>query len=172
MRELESVAGTLVPIVEQVLGKAFRSPVLVLGELAADVAGRWPHARDVGIAAPSGRHAGRIDWRSALDGCERHDAALLSDVVGRLPRDDAASVIARVRDLHARRLCLLVDEQVTQGATPLDGNELRALGLRVLPAVQGLPRVYGFDMASYKATPDWLNARHWAHPELFDRHRW
>jgi hypothetical protein len=29
-----------------------------------------------------------------------------------------------------------------------------------------------FDMGCYKATPDWLNARHWANPQLWDKHRW
>ncbi|WP_404840873.1 DUF6231 family protein [Alkalilimnicola ehrlichii] len=27
-------------------------------------------------------------------------------------------------------------------------------------------------MATYKTTPDWLNSRNWAHPELFDKFRW
>jgi hypothetical protein len=29
-----------------------------------------------------------------------------------------------------------------------------------------------FDVGSYKATPDWLNARHWANPQLWDKYRW
>ncbi len=32
--------------------------------------------------------------------------------------------------------------------------------------------LYRFDIADYKTTPDWLNSRYWAHPELFDKHRW
>jgi hypothetical protein len=32
--------------------------------------------------------------------------------------------------------------------------------------------IYGFDLGSYKATPDWLNARHWAHPEHWGKYRW
>lgn len=29
-----------------------------------------------------------------------------------------------------------------------------------------------FDLGCYKAIPDWLNARHWANPQLWDKHRW
>lgn len=29
------------------------------------------------------------------------------------------------------------------------------------------PRCYGYRLQDYKAVPDWLNARYWAHPERF-----
>ncbi|WP_322520450.1 DUF6231 family protein [Guyparkeria halophila] len=32
--------------------------------------------------------------------------------------------------------------------------------------------IYLFDIETYKRTPDWLNARHWANPELWDKYRW
>lgn len=32
--------------------------------------------------------------------------------------------------------------------------------------------VYLFDIETYKRTPDWLNARHWANPELWGKYRW
>ncbi|MDD3447840.1 MAG: DUF6231 family protein [Gammaproteobacteria bacterium] len=32
--------------------------------------------------------------------------------------------------------------------------------------------LYGFDIATYKVTPDWLNSRYWANPELWDRYWW
>ncbi|MGD8939893.1 MAG: DUF6231 family protein [Gammaproteobacteria bacterium] len=32
--------------------------------------------------------------------------------------------------------------------------------------------VYAFDIASYKTTPDWLNNKYWANPELWDKHWW
>ncbi|TKA91199.1 hypothetical protein FAZ79_01265 [Guyparkeria sp. SB14A] len=32
--------------------------------------------------------------------------------------------------------------------------------------------VYLFDIKTYKHTPDWLNARNWANPELWGKYRW
>ena len=29
-----------------------------------------------------------------------------------------------------------------------------------------------FNIQDYKVSPDWLSARHWAHPELWDIYRW
>ena len=33
-------------------------------------------------------------------------------------------------------------------------------------------RLFGYDVGTYKTTPDWLNADHWANPELWNKHRW
>lgn len=32
--------------------------------------------------------------------------------------------------------------------------------------------LYQFDIAKYKPTPDWLNPKNWANPQLWDRYRW
>ncbi|WP_290652932.1 DUF6231 family protein [Aquisalimonas sp.] len=32
--------------------------------------------------------------------------------------------------------------------------------------------LYGFDVGTYKTTPDWLNPRYWANPELWGKYRW
>ncbi|MFP4252452.1 MAG: DUF6231 family protein [Guyparkeria sp.] len=32
--------------------------------------------------------------------------------------------------------------------------------------------MYLFDIETYKRTPDWLNARNWANPELWGKYRW
>ncbi|MGC8698509.1 MAG: DUF6231 family protein, partial [Halothiobacillus sp.] len=49
--------------------------------------------------------------------------------------------------------------------------QLKALGF-LLQGAGEAPWALVFDMGSYKATPDWLNARHWANPQLWDKHRW
>ena len=32
--------------------------------------------------------------------------------------------------------------------------------------------LYVYDVSTYKRTPAWLNANGWAHPELWNKHRW
>ncbi|HQS02009.1 MAG: hypothetical protein B7Y58_02165 [Halothiobacillus sp. 35-54-62] len=50
--------------------------------------------------------------------------------------------------------------------------QLKALGF-LLQGDQALSSwCLVFDVGSYKAPPDWLNARHWANPQLWDKHRW
>jgi len=33
-------------------------------------------------------------------------------------------------------------------------------------------QIFEFDIRSYKPAPDWLNAKNWANPERWDKHRW
>ncbi len=47
---------------------------------------------------------------------------------------------------------------------------LMTLGFRVLK--QGDAWGMKYDIADYKSVPDWLNPRHWAHPERWNKARW
>ncbi len=80
-------------------------------------------------------------------------------------------LLARVRDLHADRV-LHIDN--TTG-WPLASS--LALGFSKLSADDNLFAdsgfsIFGFDIRTYKSVPNWLNARHWANPELWGKHRW
>jgi len=100
----------------------------------------------------------------------RFDLAYVAGVLEDLPRAEAARLLARLRDVHARHLVVLVPDAVGEW----DEAALRAYGLR--PSAHqpegGDGRLYEFDLYDYKETPDWLNARYWAHPELWDKYRW
>ncbi|WP_019626561.1 DUF6231 family protein [Thioalkalivibrio sp. ALJT] len=54
-------------------------------------------------------------------------------------------------------------------------NDFLALGYRRDPDAEAvLPdhAVYRTSLYDYKLTPDWLNARFWANPEMWDKARW
>jgi hypothetical protein len=58
---------------------------------------------------------------------------------------------------------------------PWSAQDMRGFGFESLGTVRAGAAVlgtYGFDIDRYKRTPDWLNARHWANPELWGRFRW
>lgn len=76
--------------------------------------------------------------------------------------DPEESDIAMTRDVLATRcLAWVID------ASSWPDDELRALGFT--PVADAL---WGYNIADYKPVPDWLNPRHWANPELWDKHRW
>jgi hypothetical protein len=91
-----------------------------------------------------------------------------------LGRREAEHALARLRDLYCERVLLLTPT----GPRDLGGwppATLRALGfVRLLqgPEEAGAWGLFGFDLYDYKTTPDWLNPRFWANPELWDRYRW
>jgi hypothetical protein len=76
-----------------------------------------------------------------------------------------SQMISLFRDILARRLVILLDQQ--------PGAEIRqqliGLGLHQL---SNYPGVFYHDLYDYKPTPDWLNNRFWANPELWNKYRW
>ncbi|NIR31605.1 MAG: hypothetical protein GWN84_20295 [Gammaproteobacteria bacterium] len=112
-----------------------------------------------------------------LGRCGRYGFGLVADALEHLPKDEGSVLLARMRDLHTERFCILVPiESPDPGHQSVwRHTELIAYGLTLLARYQenGQPfHLYGFDIASYKSTPDWLNPRYWAHPELWDKYRW
>ncbi len=74
-------------------------------------------------------------------------------------------LLAVVRDLHSDRVLHIENSTDWKLANSL------ALGFYQLDTIENF-NVYGFDIQTYKLTPSWLNSRHWANPELWDKHRW
>ncbi|MHA7835400.1 MAG: DUF6231 family protein [Algiphilus sp.] len=76
--------------------------------------------------------------------------------------------LAALRDLYAQAVLALADAHC-----PLAPPQWRSLGF--LPhwhdEKAGLT-LQGFNLYDYKHRPDWLNAKHWANPDLWDVYRW
>ncbi len=104
------------------------------------------------------------DWQDM----PRQRLALLIDSMDSLPPRQMEILIARLRDQLCETLYCVAD------SLTWPAERMLALGLRPLGHYPqaGLPALYHFDLYDYKRTPEWLNARHWAHPELWDKFRW
>lgn len=103
----------------------------------------------------------------------RFDFALVRGVLERVDADSGAHLMARLRDVHARRFCVALS--VSNDEHTWRASELIAMGLTHWSSEsmkEASVEIYGFDVGTYKATPDWLNARHWAHPEHWGKFRW
>lgn len=72
-------------------------------------------------------------------------------------------LIARLRDVSARALLLWLPAKRELNASALGLTPLHANGDGVL---------YGYEIATYKTPPDWLNANYWANPQMWDKKRW
>ncbi len=97
----------------------------------------------------------------------RQDLVLVGGLEA-LPRKDGEILLSRLRDVYARRVLA----RVVLGGT-WRHNDMTAFGFTRLAEMDPADGVlYGFDVASYKTTPDWLNPRYWANPELWDKYRW
>ena len=101
----------------------------------------------------------------------RHDLGLASGLFTDTDPTLALALLARLRDLHAQIVFVLLhaDEQ------PRAAAALQAMGLNLVvdgKAGEEALWLYGIDIASYKPAPDWLNPDHWANPERWNKERW
>lgn len=107
----------------------------------------------------------------------RYDLVFVMQALEYMNKEQATMVIARLRDVVCRQLIVVVPpgDAVPGQKSRWQAEDLRALGMVAIGEGQaaGQPfQVFGFDIMTYKTTPDWLNSRYWAHPELFGRFWW
>ncbi|MCS4503239.1 hypothetical protein KBTX_01083 [wastewater metagenome] len=101
----------------------------------------------------------------------RFDLALADAATGPAG-EDAAVILARLRDLCARHVLVATHDGA---AAPWRRRDLVGLGyVHLGDCVEGRRevRLFEFDISTYKTTPDWLSPRNWANPEMWDRYRW
>jgi hypothetical protein len=125
-------------------------------------------------AHPQTRHTHLGEAPPAPAGLTRHDFAYVANTLELLEPAAGRALIAGLRDLVARRLYVLVAlDEANEGGW--DEATLLALGLTATARYAGDAQplaLYRFDLYDYKPTPDWLNPRFWANPEMWDRYRW
>jgi hypothetical protein len=147
--------------------------ILAVGERAAEVFSDY--LRDQTSSAVTHIEHTRLD--AGLDQLARHDLAFIVNAFERLPKVRAAAAIGRLRDLLSERLYVLLPcgEGWDGHISGWEPGELRAYGLSVAAEYELDGRTVGLyrhDLYDYKQTPDWLNARNWANPALWDKFRW
>lgn len=98
-----------------------------------------------------------------------YDLAIVAQTLERLPREDAGMLLSRLRDLHSKRFLALVH---LGGDSGWSNTDLIAYGMKRCGRFPGDYALFRFNIHDYKDTPDWLNAKYWAHPERWGKARW
>lgn len=153
------------PAVRRLLGDERPDSLLILGDLPEI---DWQRA----LPPDNAPVITRVGLEHPAEAREhgRQDLVAVGNVLEHLARRDGEILLAGLRDLYARRVLL----RLIPGST-WHHTRILSFGFTQLARVAGDAediRYYGFDVSTYKTTPDWLNARYWANPELFDRYRW
>jgi len=112
-----------------------------------------------------------------LDSLGKYDLALVFHVLEYMDKTAAGVLISKLRDLHSARLVMLVpmESDAPGHLSRWREGELFGYGLvriGTLRADDAPMQIYAFDIATYKTTPDWLNSKYWANPELFGKYWW
>ena len=112
-----------------------------------------------------------------IDGASRYELGFVGNTLEHLDKTSARIVVSRLRDLYCRILYLALPMGTRWPKTHShwEHAEMIALGLRLISRyrVKQEPlHLYVFDIHNYRKTPDWLNSRHWANPEMWEKARW
>ena len=110
------------------------------------------------------------DILSHLKTLERFDLGVVANTLEYLNRKTAGMVLARLRDINTRRFVVLVPiGNAWEGhRSHWETADLLGYGMTLMARyrVDNKPlHLYHYALESYKTTPDWLNSKHWAHPE-------
>lgn len=111
-----------------------------------------------------------------LDHLPVYDVIVIIGLIEQFDEKTANIVIGRLRDLHSRHLFLLARTgDWPDQASHWQRNDLLAHGFTLLQHYDdgaGHWHLCRYELDTYKATPDWLNSKYWANPELFGKYRW
>jgi hypothetical protein len=102
---------------------------------------------------------------------QRFDLALIVDCLEHLPKRTGLELLGGIRNLNASRLAVLIDLQ----ACSWQDTDFFALAMQASERFQRGEQtlsLFTYDLLDYKQVPDWLNAKFWANPEMFDKYWW
>ncbi len=144
-------------------------PLNRLGKLLAELGIEPASTVAYGALAGTADDSGQDGCGQGLPRADDLPPALKVDVavVDARGSDDihgVGALLARLRDVHAQRVVVLVDR--------IGRNELLALRFEPTKRVFEGGQVFLSSAAVTDKRREWNNARNWAHPENFDRFRW
>ncbi len=100
----------------------------------------------------------------------RFELGVVANTLEHLEPRVAAMVLARLRDLHTARFVALVPmgRGWQHQRSTWETSDLLAFGMSLMARYRVGDRpvhLYHYNLDTYKITPEWFNARYWAHPE-------
>ncbi len=110
------------------------------------------------------------DILTQLQALAPHDLGIVANTLEHLERRPAGHLLATMRDLKTRRFVALVPiGNLWQGHTSYwEPADFLGYGMTLMARYRVDTRplhLYHYTIETYKATPDWFNSKHWAHPE-------
>lgn len=114
---------------------------------------------------------------SELKQKQPYDVGIVTDAVEYLDKDRSGQLIARLRDIHTARFLMVIrmGDKWDQLKSIWQTVDLLGFGMKLVNRYEFDDKpihVYKYDISTYKKTPEWLNAKNWANPQLWDKFRW
>ncbi|MBL1319965.1 MAG: hypothetical protein COA63_002735 [Methylophaga sp.] len=158
MTDHDHLSTLISPLITQFQSKS----VLIVGETAQNCYQNDSKAQLQSLQSPF-----HIDQLATLQAI---DLAIVSEVTDILTKSEATQWLGTLRNRYTAHIILISDSDTsTQQDWQL--NDYLALGMRQVKTT-GRHQLFVYALESYQRKKDWLNSKHWANPERFDKHRW
>ncbi|PKM31158.1 MAG: hypothetical protein CVV07_03065 [Gammaproteobacteria bacterium HGW-Gammaproteobacteria-11] len=102
----------------------------------------------------------------------RYDLAVVADQLEHMDKRPGVELLAGLRNLTVSRMAVLVDLQRAADWQDTDFFGLAMQRQARFERDAGSLTLFSYDLAAYKNVPDWLNAKYWANPEMYDKYWW
>ena len=150
--------NTLIPLLLQLLAeeKQIESAIAIELQPESDWSGSWQYCS--------------VNEMLNLPFTGRYDLAVVNLYKQDLKdksEQEIAQVLVRLRDLFAKKILVLTDQDFEK--------RLRALGFSCLVENKDQDQdlqVWQFNILNYKHVPDWFNSKFWANPDNWNKYRW
>ncbi len=148
-------------IIHPIVQEFKATSVLVAGEMANGIYQQTNDTRYLKLKTPF--------TLSQFTNIENVDLAIVSDIIETLSKKQAIQWLGLLKNRYTPHIILLVDQQLENKNWQLD--DFLALGFKHRGQFQSVV-FFSYAIESYQFKRDWLNSRHWANPENFDKYRW
>ena len=170
-------AGQIGFDIETLINECQPSSILVIGEKGQEYIGDYVTQKKVINQECSVTSLSVDSALSQLKSHERYDVGIVTDTVEYMDKDRSGQLIARLRDIHTTRFLIVIrmGDKWEQLKSIWQTVDLLGFGMKLVNRyeVDDKPiHVYKYDISSYKKTPEWLNSKDWANPQLWNKFRW
>lgn len=138
------------------------SSVLIVGETALACYKEQQDTRSQVLKTPF-----RLEQFANITGI---DLAIVSEIIDTLPKSQAMEWLGLIRNCYTQHMIVIceIDAAVRQSWELAD---FLALGMQRV-AMTHHHQIFSYAIENYQPNHDWLNSRHWANPENYDKYRW
>lgn len=99
------------------------------------------------------------------------DLAVISHLTETLDKTAGQQWLGAIRNQFAPHILIISNPGMAQ-INDWQLTDYLAMGFTHIAGSDDGLQVYRYAIESYQPKRDWLNSRFWAHPELYDKHRW
>jgi len=157
MTDVSHISKIVLPLIEPFQQQS----VLVAGEQASLMCSELPFVQ--------AQFTSRFQQQQLMT-LNKVELTIVTDLTETLAKTEAMQWLGVLKNKLSQHVILILDiEKARENTWQL--TDFLGLGFKLYQQVDGY-QIFYYAIESYQIKKDWLNAKHWANPENFNKYRW